>query len=72
MKKKNIDWSSLGFGYVQTDYRYVSKFKDGTWDAIQLAQTVTLEVDARSHHVVDGGALHVDAVIIEGDRKSVV
>ena len=35
-------------------------------DAIQLAQTVTLEVDARSHHVVDGGALHVDAVIIEG------
>ena len=35
-------------------------------DAIQLAQTVALEVDARSHHVVDGGALHVDAVIIEG------
>ena len=23
MEKKNIDWSSLGFGYVQTDYRYV-------------------------------------------------
>ena len=33
MEKKNIDWSSLGFGYVQTDYRYVSKFKDGAWDA---------------------------------------
>ena len=34
--KKNIDWSSLGFGYVQTDYRYVSKFKDGAWDAGEL------------------------------------
>jgi len=32
MEKKNIDWSNLGFGYVQTDYRYVSMFKDGKWD----------------------------------------
>ena len=29
---KDIDWSSLGFGYVQADYRYVSKYKDGKWD----------------------------------------
>ena len=32
MEKKNIDWSSLDFGYVQTDYRYVSNYKDGAWD----------------------------------------
>ncbi|MBQ8025095.1 MAG: branched-chain amino acid aminotransferase [Oscillospiraceae bacterium] len=32
MEKKNIDWASLGFGYVQTDYRYVSNYKDGAWD----------------------------------------
>ena len=32
MEKKNIDWSSIGFGYVQTDYRYVSTYKDGQWD----------------------------------------
>lgn len=32
MAKKNIDWSSLGFGYVKTDKRYVSNFKDGAWD----------------------------------------
>ena len=32
MEKKNIDWSNLGFGYVQTDYRYVSNFKNGAWD----------------------------------------
>lgn len=31
MEKKNIDWANLGFGYVKTDYRYVSNFKDGAW-----------------------------------------
>ncbi len=29
---KNIDWASLGFGYIQTDYRYVCRYKDGKWD----------------------------------------
>ena len=29
---KDIDWSSLGFGYVQTDKRFVANFKDGKWD----------------------------------------
>ncbi len=32
MSNKQIDWSNLGFGYIQTDYRYVSNFKDGAWD----------------------------------------
>lgn len=32
MEKKTIDWGSLGFGYIKTDYRYVSNFKDGSWD----------------------------------------
>ena len=32
MEKKNIDWGNLSFAYVQTDYRYVSNFKDGAWD----------------------------------------
>lgn len=35
MEKKNkidIDWGNLGFGYVRTDYRYVSNYKDGAWD----------------------------------------
>ena len=31
MEKKNIDWGNLGFGYVKTDYRYVSNYKDGKW-----------------------------------------
>lgn len=32
MEKKNIDWSSLGFGYIKTDYRFVSNYSDGAWD----------------------------------------
>ena len=32
MAKKDIDWNNLGFGYVKTDKRYVSNFKDGAWD----------------------------------------
>ncbi|MBO4635897.1 MAG: branched-chain amino acid aminotransferase [Clostridiales bacterium] len=29
---KDIDWGSLGFGYVQTDKRFVANYKDGKWD----------------------------------------
>ena len=32
MEKKDIDWGNLGFGYIKTDYRYVSYYKDGKWD----------------------------------------
>ena len=32
MEKKDIDWSNLEFGYVKTDKRYVSNYKDGSWD----------------------------------------
>ena len=27
MEKKEIDWKNLGFGYIQTDMRYVSNSK---------------------------------------------
>jgi len=27
----DIDWASLGFGYVKTPYRYVAEYKDGKW-----------------------------------------
>ena len=32
MDKKNIDWENLGFGYIKTDKRYVSQYKNGAWD----------------------------------------
>lgn len=31
MEKKNLDWSNLGFGYIPTDARFVSNYKDGEW-----------------------------------------
>ena len=44
MEKKNIDWSSLGFGYIETDYSFVSYYKDGKWDEGTLTadHTITL------------------------------
>ena len=32
MEKKNIDWANIGFGYIKTDKRYVSNYKNGAWD----------------------------------------
>ena len=32
MAKKDIDWANIGFGYVQTEKRYVNYFKNGEWD----------------------------------------
>lgn len=32
MEKKNIDWGNLGFGYVQTDQRFVANYKNGVWE----------------------------------------
>lgn len=32
MSNKNIDWNNLGFGYIKTDKRYVSNYKNGAWD----------------------------------------
>ena len=44
MEKKDIDWSNLSFGYQETDYSYVSNYKDGKWDdgALVTDPTVTL------------------------------
>lgn len=44
MEKKNIDWGSLGFGYVKTDYRFVSNYTNGAWDegGLTTDDTVTM------------------------------
>ena len=44
MEKKNIDWSNIGFGYVQTDKRYVSNYKDGAWDEGTLTSDATITI----------------------------
>lgn len=45
MDKKNIDWANLGFGYVQTDKRFVANFKDGKWDDGQLTDDATVVIN---------------------------
>ncbi len=36
MEKAKIDWANIGFGYMKTDKRYVSDFKNGAWDEGKL------------------------------------
>lgn len=42
MEKKNLDWANLGFGYKQTDYRFVANWKDGAWEEGQLTTDATI------------------------------
>ena len=44
MAKKDIDWGSLSFGYMETTASFVSNYKDGKWDEGSLTtdHTVTL------------------------------
>ncbi len=44
MEKKNIDWSSLGFGYIKTDKRFVSNYKDGAWDEGTLTDDASVVI----------------------------
>ncbi len=44
MEKKNIDWSNLGFGYIQTDKRFVSNYKNGAWDEGELTSDATVQI----------------------------
>ena len=60
MEKKNIDWSNLGFGYVQTDYRYVSNFTKGAWDAGVLTQDANIVLNECA------GVLQYAQTIFEG------
>lgn len=60
MEKKNIDWGNLGFGYVQTDKRYVSNFKDGAWDGGALIEDANVVINECA------GVLQYAQTIFEG------
>lgn len=40
----NLDWGNLGFGYRQTNERYVSNFKNGAWDAGTMTKDDTVTI----------------------------
>lgn len=60
MEKKNIDWGNLGFGYQQTDYRFVSNYKNGAWDE------GTLTTDANIVMNECAGVLQYAQTVFEG------
>lgn len=60
MEKKNIDWSNLGFGYIQTDKRFVSNYKDGAWDDGVLTEDATVVISECA------GVLQYAQTIFEG------
>ncbi|NLL79003.1 MAG: branched-chain amino acid aminotransferase [Clostridiales bacterium] len=60
MEKQNIDWENLGFGYIQTDKRYVSNYKDGTWDKGTLTSDANIVLNECA------GVLQYAQTIFEG------
>ena len=42
MSNKQLDWSNLGFGYVQTEKRYVCNFKNGAWEEGGLTEDANI------------------------------
>jgi len=42
MEKKQLDWENLGFGYISTEMRYVSNYKNGAWDEGVLTTDATI------------------------------
>ena len=64
MEKKNLDWSSLGFGYIQTDKRYVSNYKNGSWDEGTLTSDATITINECA------GVLQYAQTVFEGMKAS--
>lgn len=60
MEKKNLNWSELGFGYITTDWRYVSNYKNGVWDDGTLTQDANVVINECA------GVLQYAQTIFEG------
>lgn len=45
MSNKQLDWANLGFGYIQTDKRYVANFKNGAWEEGFLTEDATVTLN---------------------------
>lgn len=61
MKKTvNIEWDKLSFNYIKTDFRYISRWKDGKWDEGMLTEDNKLSISEAST------ALHYGQQCFEG------
>lgn len=45
MSKQNIDWSNLGFAYIETGERFVANYKDGKWDDGVMTKDATVTLN---------------------------
>ncbi len=59
-KAVNIDWGKLGFSYIKTDLRFISKWKDGKWNEGTLVEDNKLTISEAST------ALHYGQQCFEG------
>ncbi|MCT4564496.1 MAG: branched-chain amino acid aminotransferase [Maledivibacter sp.] len=59
-KTVNIEWDKLSFNYIKTDFRYVSRWKDGKWDEGVLTEDNKLCISEAST------ALHYGQQCFEG------
>ena len=59
-KTVNIDWANLGFDYIKTDLRYISTWKDGSWNKGELREDNMLTISEAST------ALHYGQQCFEG------
>ncbi|MCQ5120590.1 branched chain amino acid aminotransferase, partial [Coprococcus eutactus] len=57
---KNIDWANLGFGYVQTDNRFVANYMDVAWDEGTLTEDPNVVLNEC------GGVLHYAQTVFDG------
>lgn len=60
IKKQDIDWSKLGFGYITTDKRYVANYKNGKWEEGQLIDDPMVTISECA------GILHYCQEVFEG------
>ena len=44
MELANLDWNSLGFGYIDTDYNVRCTYKDGKWGELEVTEKKTIDL----------------------------
>lgn len=59
-KLADIDWNTIGFKYIKTDFRYISVWKEGKWDEGKLVEDNKLCISEGST------ALHYGQQCFEG------
>lgn len=60
MEKANLDWGTLPFGYMKTDFHLEYYFKDGKWSAANIVEKDTIEIS------IAASCLHYGQEAFEG------